>query len=341
MNITPKNNTVKPSVKNLNVTNNQAPTQQKGNGTQAWPKVIVLVLSYDGKELLEDALSSYLANDYPNFEVLVIDNGSTDGTQEYVKQNFPQASVLRLEQNQGYSGGFNQGLEYAFRKQQADHVLITNNDVKVDPKIVRALTRVAMEEDRVGYVTGKAYYFDQPDTLQSVGKYEDPIKWNGPHIGGLEKDRGQYEKVTERFFIDDIFMLVTRELYEQVGGYDTNFFIQSEEYDWQARGKTAGFKIYYTPHARLWHKESMTIGKKSATKAFYDARNPMLVVLKHKSPQFFRRYFWHQFGKTLKGFLVSCKQLQFNVAISRIKGLLSALSWGWKEKRFSRSHFIG
>lgn len=304
------------------------------------PEVIVLILSYNGKELLEDALSTYLANDYPNFRVVVIDNGSTDDTQEYVQQYYPRAEVIRLDKNQGYSGGFNFGLDYAFNQQQADYVLITNNDVKADTKIVSALVSQAMTDQRIGYVTGKAYYYDQPDTLQTVGKYEDPIVWNGSHIGSRELDKGQYDEPAERFFIDDIFMLVSRSLYLDVGGYDTNFFIQSEEYDWQARGKAAGYKIMYTPHARLWHKESMTIGKKSAYKAYYDARNPMLVILKHKSPRFFRRYFWHQFRKTAKGFVVSCKQLQFDVAASRVKGLLAAISWGMKQKKFSRRHFI-
>ena len=69
------------------------------------------------------------------------------------------------------------------------------------------------------------------------------------------------------------------------------FFLQAEEYDWQARAKKLGYKIMYTPHAKLWHKESMTIGKHSALKAYYDARNPMLVILLHKSPDFFRKYF--------------------------------------------------
>ncbi len=304
------------------------------------PKVIVLILSYNGKELLEDSVSTYLANDYPNFEVVVVDNGSSDGTKEYVEQHFPAAKVVRLEQNRGYSGGFNFGLDYAFVQQKADFVVITNNDVKVDSGIVSALTEVAHKEEKVGFVTGKAYYYDKPDTLQSVGKYEDPIRWNGEHIGLREVDKGQYEEVAERFFIDDIFMLVSRPLYEEVGGYDTTFFFQAEEYDWQARGKAAGFKIMYTPQAKLWHKESMTIGKQSASKAYYDARNPMLVILKHKSPDFFRKYFWTQFGKTVKGFLVSCKQRRFDVAIRKITGLFSALSWGWKQRKFSRRHFI-
>lgn len=307
---------------------------------QPLPKVIVLILSYNGKNLLEDSVSTYLANDYPNLDVVVVDNGSSDGTKAYVEQNFPAAKVVRLEKNRGYSGGFNFGLDYAFVQQKADFVLITNNDVKVDSGIVSALADVARKDEKVGFVTGKAYYYDKPDTLQSVGKYEDPIRWNGEHIGLREVDKGQYDQVSERFFIDDIFMLVSRPLFEDVGGYDTNFFFQAEEYDWQARGKAAGYKIMYTPHARLWHKESMTIGKQSASKAYYDARNPMLVILKHKSPDFFRKYFWTQFGSTVKGFLVSCKQRRFDVAIRKITGLFSALSWGWKQRKFSRKHFI-
>ena len=306
----------------------------------AMPKVLVLILSYNGKELLADSVSTYLANDYPNFEVVVVDNGSSDGTKEYVESTFPEAKLIRLEQNRGYSGGFNFGLDYAFNQQKADYVLITNNDVKVDDKIVSALVETAVKDAKIGFVTGKAYYYEKPDTLQSVGKYEDPIRWNGEHIGLREIDKGQYDEVSERFFIDDIFMMVSRQVYEEVGGYDTTFFFQAEEYDWQARAKAYGYKIMYTPHAKLWHKESMTVGKQSAFKAYYDARNPMLVILKYKEADYFRKYFWFQFGKTIKGFLVSCKQRRFDVAAKKISGLFAALRWGFRRKMFSRKHFI-
>ena len=310
------------------------------NDTEKSPKVVVLILSYDGKFLLEDAVGSYLDNQYPNYEVVVIDNGSVDGTKEYVEEAFPKAQVIRLEQNRGYSGGFNFGLDYAFHQAQADYVLITNNDVKVDRNIIAELVKVAETDSKIGYVTGKAYYYDHPDTLQTVGKYEDPIKWNGEHIGNQEVDRGQHDEVAERCFIDDIFMLVSRSLYEETGAYDTTFFFQAEEYDWQARGKAAGYKVMYTPHAKLWHKESMTVGKKSAFKAYCDARNPMLVILTYKSPEYFRRYFWQQFGKTVKGFLVSIKQRRFDVAFNRMKGFVSGLFWALRRRKLSRRHFI-
>ncbi|MFX0132345.1 MAG: glycosyltransferase family 2 protein [Candidatus Hodarchaeota archaeon] len=306
-----------------------------------YPKVIVLILSYNGKYLLEDSITSYLANDYPNFQIAVIDNGSNDGTEEYVEKNFPVVKVVRTEKNLAYSGGFNLGLKYAFKQDNADYVLVTNNDVKADKGVISELIKVARKDKKIGFVTGKVYYYDNPDILQTVGKREDPILWNGGHIGNREKDNGQYEEISERFFADDIFTLVRKELYEEVGGYDTTFQFQSEEYDWQARAKKAGYKIMYTPYAKIWHKDSMTIGKKSAFKAYYDARNPMLVVLLHKSPQFFRRYFWFHLRKNVfKSSLVSIRQLRIAVTFRKWQGFFSTILWGIKNKKFTLMHFI-
>jgi GT2 family glycosyltransferase len=275
------------------------------------PKVSVLILSYNGKYLLEDSISSYLANDYENFDVVIIDNGSSDGTKEYVETNFPQAKLIRLEKNKGYSGGFNFGLEYVFKQNNADYALVT-------------------------------YYFDEPGTLQTVGKKEHPVYWNGGHIGNNEKDLGQYNEIAERYFADDIFTLVNKKMYDEIGAYDENFRFQSEEYDWQARAKDKGYKIFYAPNAKIWHKESMTIGKQSPFKAYYDARNPMLVILKYKSPEFFRKFFWTFFKKDIVAYsLLRIKKLRPKVAWNTWKGFFSGLSWGFKNHKFTRKHFIG
>ncbi len=305
------------------------------------PRVIVLILSFNGKHLLNDSIATYLANDYPNFSVIVIDNGSTDGSKEYVVQNYPKVKVLRTEVNLKYSGGFNFGMQYAFNEKNADYVLVTNNDVKADCRVISELVKTAQTDTMIGFVTGKVYYFDRPDVLQTVGKHEDPVRWNGEHIGNREKDTGQYDHVVERIFADDIFTLVRRSVYEKVGGYDTTFAFQAEEYDWQARAKKMGFKIYYTPFAKIWHKDSMTIGKNSAFKAFYDARNPMLVILKHKSPNYFRVYFWQHFKvDVVRSSLVSLKQVRPAVSFAIWRGFVSGLIWGLKSKSFTCSHFI-
>ncbi|MCJ7483455.1 MAG: glycosyltransferase family 2 protein [Thermodesulfovibrionales bacterium] len=291
--------------------------------------------------MLEDSISSYLANGYPDFSVVVIDNGSTDGSKEYVERNYPEVKVLRTDVNLKYSGGFNFGMQYAFNEKKADYVLVTNNDVKADKNVIKELVKVAESDPQIGFVTGKVYFYDRPDTLQTVGKSEDPIRWNGDHIGNREKDVGQYEQVAERIFTDDIFTLVRRSVYKKVGGYNTAFAFQAEEYDWQARAKKMGFKIYYTPLAKIWHKESMTIGKNSAFKAYYDARNPMLVILLHKPVDYFRRYVRHHFYRSvLRSSLVNLKQLHPLVSFAIWRGFFSGIAWGIKNNKFSIRHFI-
>jgi GT2 family glycosyltransferase len=305
------------------------------------PKTIVLILSYNGKHLLDDSISSYLKNDYSDFSVCVVDNGSTDGTREYVNGKYPDVYLLRLEKNLGYSGGLNEGLKFAFTEQNADYALITNNDVVADDKAISSLVKTAETFTDAGFVTGKVYYYDKKDTLQTVGKIEHPVLWNGGHIGNGETDKGQYDEVSERYFADDIYTLVRKSLYEKVGGYDTLFQFQCEEYDWQARAKEAGFKIYYTPSAKIWHKDSMTIGKVSAFKAYYDARNPMLVILKHKPADYFRKFFWRQFRiGTVRSSLIYLKQFRISIIFKIWQGFFSALFWGIRNKKITFKHIF-
>jgi GT2 family glycosyltransferase len=301
-------------------------------------KVVVLILSYNGKYLLDDSVSSYLNNNYNCFNVVVIDNGSLDGTKEYVEHKWPNVKVLRTDVNLKYSGGFNFGLRYAFNDQEADYVLISNNDVKADSQVIGSCVEVAEKDDKIAFVTGKVYYYDQPDTLQSVGKKADPIYWNAGHIGKNEKDTGQYEKIMELAWCDDVFWLVSKRIYEDIGGYDEEFAFQCEDFDWQARAKIAGYKIYYTPNAKIWHKDSITIGKRSAFKAYYDARNPLIVHMKYRNPDEFRRVF----RKRFYGLIVLTIKYLFKMKMLHIiknwQGFVSAIIWGLKNHRFTIHH---
>lgn len=305
------------------------------------PKVIVLVLSYNGKHLLHEALTSYLANDYPNFETVVIDNASTDETGQFVKENFPAVKVVRIEKNLGYSGGLNVGLDFAFKKGNADYALITNNDVKADERIISELVNVAKTDQKIGFVVGKVYYYDRPDIFQTVGIRYDSVCWHGGNIGAGEKDRGQYDEVCERYFADDVYMLVSKTLYEAVGGYEADFKFQCEEYDWQARAKKAGYKIMYTPHAKIWHKAGATLGRTSALKLYYDTRNPMVVVMVHQKPKFFRKYFWfHLYNGTIVVSVKYLLRIKIVHAFAVVLGFSSGLLWGLRNKKLTLRHFI-
>jgi GT2 family glycosyltransferase len=304
------------------------------------PKVIVLILSYNGKSLLQECISSYLNNDYSNFEVVVVDNASTDGTIQWVRENYPFVYVHRSDVDLKYSGGFNFGMKYAFDIKNADYVLITNNDVKADNKVIKELIKIADTDPMIGFVTGKVYYYDHPDTLQTVGFYEDPIKWIGGHLGNREKDVGQYDRVIERSYSDDIFILVKKKVYDTVGGYDTEFEYQAEQFDWQIRAKAKGFRIYYTPYAKIWHKDSMTLGKTSAIKTYYNVRNTYIVRLMYREDEYLKQYTkYYLKSVVMKPLIKNIIKLRINHSYYIFSAFLSAIKWGIANKKLKLGYF--
>lgn len=303
-------------------------------------QVIVLILSYNGKELLEDSITSYLANEYNNFEVVVLDNGSTDKTKEYVEKKWPQVKVLRTDQNLKYSGGFNFGLRYAFNEKNSDYVLITNNDVKVDKNIIQEVVNTAKKNKKVAFVTGKVYYHDTPNILQTCGREWDDKNWRGKDIGVGEEDIGSYDQERELPWCDDIFWLVSKDIYDKVGGYNTEFAFQAEDFEWQIRAKNAGYKIYYTPDAKLWHKESVTIGKTSPFKMYYNFRNPLIAHMMHRD---YNDYKYYYRAKRKYLFILTAKTLinfRIKYTMKSWQGFFSALRWGIKNKRIKLTQII-
>ncbi|MBI5351473.1 MAG: glycosyltransferase family 2 protein [Chloroflexi bacterium] len=294
------------------------------------PKVFVLVLSYNGKQWLKDCLPSVVAMDYANFETVVIDNGSTDDTQNFLRETFPQMHVVTLQPNRGYAGGFDAGLEYA-AQHGAEYFLVMNNDTVIDSHALTALVETAQLQERAGFVTGKVYFYDRRDVFQSVGKKDDPITWIGHHIGYEEKDVGQYDKVNERIFVDDIYTLVSRRMYDEIGGYDPQFYLQCEEFDWQLRAKKANWKIYYTPDAKLWHRGSAsTGGLGSPIVNFFLERSRMIVFAKHASALRYIRYtVWSAFRAAYRLIWAMLQMDSFKIKAraARILGIAAGVFW--------------
>lgn len=294
------------------------------------PLVWVITLNWNGAKWLGDCLSSVLAMDYPNFRVLVVDNGSEDDSVALVKRDFPSVGVLDLGRNLGYAGGFRRGLELA-HSQGATYFLIMNNDTVIDPGALSALVQTACRCERAGFVSGKVYFFDRPDVLQTVGKKEDPIRWNGDHLGSGERDEGQYDSVAERPFLDDVFTLASAEMYEEVGGYDRQFYLNCEEFDWQARAKRRGWRLYYTPEARLWHRVSMSMGGRgSPVGSYFDTRSAMVVMATQAGwRRFLRYYLWAgcSTAKSVLGAVLRSERATLKPKLAAFLGFLGGTLW--------------
>ncbi len=295
-----------------------------------YPKVAVITLNWNGEKWLDGCLSSVLAMDYPNFNVIVADNGSKDRSVELIREKFSHVHIVELGKNLGYARGFNAGLEYA-ASQGVDYFLIMNNDTVIDKAALSALMDTAQSQPKAGFVTGKSYYFDHPDILQTIGKKEDSICWSGDHMGEGEKDIGQYEAIEERAFLDDVMTLVNRKIYDEVGGYDPQFFLDCEEFDWQVRAKKKGWKFYYTPKAKVWHMVGMSRGGEGNPIArYFNTRNYTVVMALHAGTwRFLRYYVWRGFRVTdslLRG-LVQISPAKIKARLATWLGFVGGTFW--------------
>lgn len=260
------------------------------NTNKLFPTVFAITLNWNGKDDTIECVASLERLNYPSYEIVVVDNGSTDGSVPALRAQHAGVTIIENGQNLGYAEGFNAGIRYA-AQQKADYFLILNNDTVIDPNALRELVSVAEQDPRIGFVSGKVYFYDEPDRLQTVGKNSHPVLIVSGLLGHGELDQGQYDEIRECEFIDDVFLLARRAVFEEVGGYDPTFFLMYEETDWCARARRAGFKIMYAPGAKIWHKGNLgdTAGR-STTHQFYLARNQIPFVRRNASPQQFRRF---------------------------------------------------
>lgn len=218
----------------------------------AWPAVYFSILNWNQKDLTLECLESLAHLDYPNYRIVVVDNGSNDGEATAIRAQFPSVTVLENGRNLGFAEGNNVGIRYAL-SQGADYVLLLNNDTIVDPQMLKVLVRVAESDEQVAIVGPKIYYYDEPETIWSAGgilrRFGTPVM-----LGVDEVDSGQHDELKEVDWISGCALLIKDSVIQQIGLIDARFFIYFEETDWCSRARRAGFKVLYVPQARMWHK---------------------------------------------------------------------------------------
>jgi GT2 family glycosyltransferase len=187
-------------------------------------RVAVVVLSWNGREDTLACLASLAGVDYPELTTIVVDNGSTDRTGEAVRALHPKVDIVRTEENLGFAEGNNVGIRRALEL-GADHVLVLNNDVEVDPGFVTALVEEAKRRPEAGALCSKILYMDPHDLIWFAGATFDPRSgYNGRQVGYRERDDGRFEAVTETDRACGAAMLVPRHVLEEVGLFDPDLF---------------------------------------------------------------------------------------------------------------------
>jgi hypothetical protein len=219
---------------------------------RAWPRIAFSILNWNQKDLTLECLASLAQLDYPNYEVVVVDNGSREDEAAVIASQFPSVTVLRNERNLGFAEGNNVALRYAL-EQAPDYVMLLNNDTVVDPAMLRYLVAVAEEDPQIGIVGPKINYFTEPQTIWSAGGILDRRMM--PILLGLdEADEGQHDTLREVDWVTGCALLMKTRVIREIGLIDDRFFIYFEENDWCYRAQQAGFLVFYVPAAQMWHK---------------------------------------------------------------------------------------
>lgn len=223
------------------------------------PAVTVVIVNWNGLEVTLECLRSLQCVPYPGMRVLVVDNGSTDGSVEAVRAAFPGVDVLPLFENLRFAGGNNAGIRRAL-DQGAEAVLLLNNDTVVDADFLAPLVERLTGEERCGMVVPKIFYHGQPNLLWYAGG--EVSFWTGTmrHRGIRELDRGQYDVAQETSYATGCCILVARAVIDSIGMLDESYSMYTEDADWSHRARAAGFRILYEPRSRVWHKLSVSAG---------------------------------------------------------------------------------
>ena len=223
------------------------------------PHIKILILNWNGIELLKPCLESVLKIDYANYSVLVIDNGSRDNSLEMVKENYTQVECLALDKNYGFSGGYNRSFEH-LKNDPSEFILLLNNDTEVDPNILTGFIQAKDQYGSKHLFGGKIYYQDNPERIWYAGGRVNLKCTKISHRGIRKQDSAMFSKPMQTDYITGCCLFTSMETIQELNGFDERFNMYGEDVDICLRAKKMGIKCYYWSDAKLWHKVSASLG---------------------------------------------------------------------------------
>jgi GT2 family glycosyltransferase len=244
------------------------------------PKVAILVLNWENAADTLRCLQSLSQLDYDAHQVIVVDNGSTDDSAAAIAASYPAVVILESRENLGYTGGNNLGIAHAL-EHGCDYIWLLNDDVIVARDSLSLLMSVALAQPKVGLLGPMVRMCKDPQRILSAGGRLDRDA-HPQHRGMGELDEGQFDRVAEADYLSGCALLVSRELVEEIGGLDDDFFAYYEDVEWCYRAKQAGFQVLFVPEARVYHPDTRRRDAVSALVMYYMSRNQLLFIAKHR-----------------------------------------------------------
>ncbi|MET0391842.1 MAG: glycosyltransferase family 2 protein [Chitinophagaceae bacterium] len=303
-------------------------------------KVSIITVNYNQPQVTEALLASIAAfADPAAIEVIVVDNGSTDDHTPQWNTAYPGVTFIRSAINLGFAGGNNLGIRAA----QGQYVFLVNNDTEFTAGLVEKLVTTLDDHPGTAAVSPKIHYFSEPGVIQYAGFTPMNFYTARNHcIGQFEKDTGQYDQASGMTgFAHGAAMMVRRSAIDRAGLMAEHFFLYYEEMDWCEQLKRAGYDIEVNTQALIYHKESVSVGKKSILKEYFMNRNRLLFIRRNANAVQ-RLVFWIYFLLlvTPRNILTYIREKQKGFTIA----LLKAIRWnlthrtgseelGWPVKR--------
>jgi GT2 family glycosyltransferase len=247
-------------------------------------RVAIVILNWNGKGFLEKFLPTLTQHsNVPGVEIIIVDNGSSDGSFDFLQQHFPSIRLLRFDKNYGFAGGYNMALQQI----EAQYFVLLNSDVEVTSGWLRPLIELMGSNPEIAACQPKILSYHQKEYFEYAGaaggyidKYGYPF-CRGRILKEFEKDEGQYNDVVEIFWSTGACMFIRADLYKKAGGFDTDFFAHMEEIDLCWRLKNMGYKIFYHPGSTVYHVGGGTLPNNNPQKLYLNYRNNLFLLFKN------------------------------------------------------------
>jgi GT2 family glycosyltransferase len=293
------------------------------------PLVVVVVLTWNGRRDTLSCLDALGRSTYGNLVVVLVDNGSEDGTAEAVAAAHPDVDLVRSEVNLGFAGGNNLGLARA-RALGARHVLVLNNDVEVEPDTVATLVAAAEGLPDAGALNPLILFADPPGRIWFAGAAFDPRRgYNGRQRGYGRPAGPEHRELVETDRACGAAMLVPCAALERVGDFDDALFLYAEDTDWSLRARAAGLRLVVVGSAAAVHRVSASAGGESSpTTLYYGLRNTLVVCERHAPLGRLR-------SARRRGVMLAAHAVQALLSGRRREGL-RAVRDGWRDARAGR-----